>query len=151
MSPRPSGPIATELDRSGYQTVLVGKYLNGLRDELKPRQLKRHARGWDEFDIIYENARPDAIAMHLNLAAFVGRGTVDPIDNLLKVVEKVQTNWPGQAHFALALRSDGSPELDESKRQYRERARQVNVPVYDEIPELATALAAISRLEHKLA
>ena len=33
----------------------VGKYLNELRDEVKPQQLKRYARGWDDFDIIYEN------------------------------------------------------------------------------------------------
>ena len=35
--------------------MFVGKYLNQLRDEVKPHQLKRHAKGWDAFDIIYEN------------------------------------------------------------------------------------------------
>ena len=51
----PRVSIATELDGSGYQTIFVGKYLNQLRDEVKPRQLKRHAKAWDAFDIIYEN------------------------------------------------------------------------------------------------
>jgi len=51
----PRVTIASELDQSGYQTIFVGKYLNKLRDELKPHQLKRHAKGWDAFDIIYEN------------------------------------------------------------------------------------------------
>ncbi len=51
----PRVTVATELGRSGYRTVFVGKYLNQLRKELKPRQLRRHARGWDEFDAIYEN------------------------------------------------------------------------------------------------
>jgi arylsulfatase A-like enzyme len=51
----PRVTVATELDQAGYQTVFVGKYLNGLLDEVKPHQLKRYARGWDEFDIIYGN------------------------------------------------------------------------------------------------
>jgi len=51
----PRVTIGTELRRAGYHTTFVGKYLNGLRDEVKPQQLKRYARGWDDFDIIYEN------------------------------------------------------------------------------------------------
>ena len=104
----------------------------------------------ERLDIIYDLAKPHAVAMHLNLASFVGRGDVDPVDNLLTVVERMQSARPGMAHFGLALRTDGSPELDEARRRYRERARQVNVPVYDEIPELAGALSAVSRLERKL-
>ena len=109
--------------------------------------------GWiagEILDIIYEYGQQDAIAMHLNLASFVGRGGVDPVNNLLRIVEKVQQDHPGKAHFGLALRTDGSPELDDAKRDYRERARLVNVPVYDEIPELALALSAVSKLEKKL-
>ena len=73
-----------------------------------------------------------------------------PCLNLSKIVEKVQQEHPGKAHFGLALRTDGSPELDDAKRGYRERARLANVPVYDEIPELALALSSISKLERKL-
>ncbi len=51
----PRVTIATELKEAGYHTVFAGKYLNKLREEVKPHQLKRYARGWDEFDIIYEN------------------------------------------------------------------------------------------------
>jgi acyl-CoA synthetase (NDP forming) len=110
--------------------------------------------GWvagEILDLVYEHARPDAVAMHLNLAAFVGRGSVDPIENLLAVVEQTQRKWKGQAHFLLALRSDGSPQLDDSKRAYRERARAVGVPVYDEIPDIAKALAVVATLETRLA
>jgi acyl-CoA synthetase (NDP forming) len=109
--------------------------------------------GWvagEILDIVYRHARPDAVAMHLNLAAFVGRGTVDPVDNLFAVVEETQRKWPGRAHFALALRSDGSPELDEKKRFYREKARAVDVPVFDEIPDMAAALAVVAHLERRL-
>ncbi len=110
--------------------------------------------GWvagEILDIVYRHARPDAVAMHLNLAAFVGRGTVDPVDNLFAVVEETQRKWPGHAHFALALRSDGSPELDDRKRHYREKARMVEVPVFDEIPGMAAALAVVAHLERRLA
>ncbi|WP_166802401.1 acetate--CoA ligase family protein [Microvirga pakistanensis] len=102
-------------------------------------------------DIVYEHAEPDAIAMHLNLAAFVGRGTVDPIDNLFSVVAQVQEKWPGVAHFALALRTDGSVELDERRRHYRDKARAIGVPVFDEIAPMALALANVGHLERQLA
>lgn len=110
--------------------------------------------GWvagEILDIVYEHARPDAIALHLNLAAFVGRGGVDPIANLLTVVEESQRKWPGVAHFALALRTDGSAELDERRRLYREKARAVGVPVFDEIAGMARALAGVGHLEKRLA
>jgi len=109
--------------------------------------------GWvagDILDIIFEHARPDAVAMHLNLAAFVGRGTVDPVDNLFAVIEQAQRKWRGQAHFALALRSDGSPELDDRKRRYSEKARAIAIPVFNEIPNMAAALAVVAHLERRL-
>lgn len=109
--------------------------------------------GWvagEILDLVYTHAQPDAVVMHLNLAAFVGRGSVDPISNLLSVVEETQRKWSGQAHFMLALRSDGSPELDDAKRKYRERARAANVPVYDEIPDSAKALAVVAALEARM-
>lgn len=110
--------------------------------------------GWvagEILDIVYEYARPDAIAMHLNLAAFVGRGSSDPLGNLLKVVEQTQRKWSGVAHFALALRSDGSVELDERKRAYRDAAQAIGVPTFDEIAPMACALAAVGHLERRLA
>ena len=102
-------------------------------------------------DIVYQNAKPDAVAMHLNLAAFVGRGAVDPLDNLLAVIEQAQKKWQGIAHFVLALRSDGSPELDEKKRLYRDKASAVGVPVFDEIPQMAEALSVVGHIERRLA
>ena len=98
-------------------------------------------------DTVYNLAKPDAVVMHLNLAAFVGRGDVDPIDNLIKSAVRVQNDYPDQAHFVLALRVDGSPELEEKMRDYRERALNVGIPVYDELPTAAKALQAVSWVE----
>ena len=109
--------------------------------------------GWiagEILDIVYRHARPDAIAMHLNLSSFLGRGGVDPIDNLFTVIEQMQAKWPGAAHFCLALRTDGSPELDDRRRQCREKARAAGVATYDEIPAMAAALANVAHLERRL-
>jgi N-acetylglucosamine-6-sulfatase len=51
----PGVTIGTELRDAGYRTAWVGKYLNGLRDELTLDQLAGHAVGWDVFDVIYAN------------------------------------------------------------------------------------------------
>ncbi|MET3793641.1 acetate--CoA ligase family protein [Aquamicrobium terrae] len=110
--------------------------------------------GWIAGEIlehVFRHANPDAIAMHLNLAAFVGRGTVDPVDNLFTVVEETLRKWPGIAHFAMALRTDGSPELDQKRREYRERATRARVPVFDEISAMARALSIVGHLERRLA
>ena len=101
-------------------------------------------------DIIYRYARPDAVVMHLNLAAFVGRAGVDPIDNLIQAAVEIGRAYPGQAHFALVLRVDGSPELDAAKRRYCVLARDAGIAVFDELPEVARALAAVGRLERTL-
>ena len=102
-------------------------------------------------DIIYRHGRPDAVVMHLNLAAFVGRAGVDPVDNLIGAAVTIGRAYPGQAHFALALRVDGSPALDDAKRRYCGLARDAGIPVFDELPEVARALAAVGHLERALA
>ena len=102
-------------------------------------------------DIVYQHGVPDAVVMHLNLAAFVGRGDVDPIENLIQAARRAQTKFPDQAHFVMVLRSDGSPELDDKKRQYRQRILDIGVPVYDELPNAAMALKAISDMERRFA
>jgi acyl-CoA synthetase (NDP forming) len=100
-------------------------------------------------DIVYRLAVPDAVVMHLNLAAFVGRGDIDPIDNLIQAALDVQTAYPDQAHFLLALRTDGSPALEDRRRTYRQAALDIGIPVYDEIANVARALAAVRALEER--
>src|SRR3546814_21196361 len=92
--------------------------------------------GWvagEILDIVYEHARPDAAAMHLNLAAFVGRGTIDPVANLVAVVEETQRKWPNVAHFCLALRTAGSAELAAKERNHREAAGEARAPGHEGI------------------
>jgi acyl-CoA synthetase (NDP forming) len=102
-------------------------------------------------DIVYESSGADALVMHLNLAAFVGRSAGDPVETLIGIAEQVGRARPGQLHFALVLRSDGSRELDDARREYRRRALAAGIAVFDEIADAGHALAAVSRLEHRLA
>lgn len=102
-------------------------------------------------DLVYRHAEVDAVVMHLNLAAFVGRGDVDPIENLFQAAIAIQRRYPGHAHFAVVLRSDGSPELDDLKRAYRGRALEAGIPVFDELAPAAEALRCVQHLERQLA
>jgi acyl-CoA synthetase (NDP forming) len=102
-------------------------------------------------DRVYDTSNPDAIVMHLNLASFVGRGDKDPVDNLIKVAEHVQITHPGRSHFMLVLRSDGSQELDDIKRKYRQQALAVGIPVYDEVTNAAQALSVVQAMEVRFA
>ena len=98
-------------------------------------------------DIIYRSGRPDALVMHLNMSAFVGRSKPEVLDNVAKAALRVQEHYPGQAHFVLVLRSDGDPPLEERKREFRARALALGIPVYDEIANAGHALAALQRFE----
>lgn len=98
-------------------------------------------------DIIHESGRPDALVMHLNLSAFVGRTKPEVLDNLVEAALRVQEHYPGQAHFLLVLRSDGEPDLEARKRAFRAKAVSLGVPVFDEMSNAGQALAALQFYE----
>ena len=98
-------------------------------------------------DAVYTHFKPDAVAMHLNLAAFVGRGPIDPLENLIGAALRIQKQYPGQAHFLLALRSDGNPDVEVSKKKYTDMALDVGIPVFAELSNLAIALEAVKHVE----
>jgi acyl-CoA synthetase (NDP forming) len=101
-------------------------------------------------EIIYTTGRPDALVMHLNLSAFVGRTKPEVLDNLVQAALRVQERHPGRAHFMLVLRSDGEPVLEERKREFRSNAIALGVPVYDEMINAGNALAALQGCERFL-
>jgi len=98
-------------------------------------------------DEIYGKGKPDALVMHLNMSAFAGRTPPEVIENVLKAALRVQTHYPGQAHFVLVLRSDGDPELEARKRKFRDSALALGIPVYDEMSNAGHALAALQAHE----
>ena len=98
-------------------------------------------------DIIYGDGKPDALVMHLNMSAFVGRTKPEVLDNLVQAALRVQSKYPGQAHFVLVLRSDGEPSLEERKREFHDKAVALGIPVYDEMANAGHALAALQAHE----
>lgn len=98
-------------------------------------------------DIIYVQGNPEALVMHLNLSAFVGRTKPEVLDNLVAAAMRVQEKHPGKAHFILVLRSDGEPALEARKREFRDKAVALGVPVYDEMANAGHALAALATFE----
>jgi len=98
-------------------------------------------------EIIHGIGKPDALVVHLNLSAFVGRTKPEVLDNLVAAALRVQARYPGQSHFVLVLRSDGEPALEERKRAFRANAVALGVPVYDEISNAGLALSALAAHE----
>lgn len=122
---------------------------NPIDTPVRTLQEKDGAVANEILDIAYQS-EPDAVVMHLNLSSFVGRG-VDPVGNLMAAALRVQDVYPGQAHFLLVLRVDGSPELEAARRTYRQAALDQGIPVFDELSNVADALSAVSHLEQRFA
>lgn len=104
-------------------------------------------------EAVYASGESDALVMHLNIASFVGSADrrFDILENLVQNALDVRARMEAHVHFALVLRSDGSVEADGRKRAARARALALGIPVFDEIPEAARALASIGRYERFLA
>ena len=102
-------------------------------------------------DLICGLGQPEALVMHLNLSAFVGRSKPEVLDNLVQAALRVQKHYPGRSHFVLVLRSDGEPALEERKRAFRAGAAALGIPVYDEISNAGSALAALAYHERFVA
>ncbi len=98
-------------------------------------------------DAVYRLARPGILVIHLNMTPFVGRAKPRVLENLMKAVLRVQTRYPGQAHFMLVLRSDGEPRLEARKRSFRKRALKFGIPVFDELGNAGHALTALRQHE----
>jgi acyl-CoA synthetase (NDP forming) len=98
-------------------------------------------------DAIYSHGAPDALVVHLNMVAFSGRTKPEILDNLMQAVVRVQSKYPNQSHFVLVLRSDGDPEIEARKRDFRARAVALGIPVFDEMTNAGKALSAVAAVE----
>jgi hypothetical protein len=85
--------------------------------------------------------------MHLNMAPFVGRSKPEVLDNVVLAALRVQSKFPGAAHFLLVLRSDGDEQIEARKREFRARAVELGIPVFDEIGNAGYALKALQAHE----
>ncbi|MBI3372573.1 MAG: CoA-binding protein [Betaproteobacteria bacterium] len=104
-------------------------------------------------DIALQHGEPDAVVMHINLPVFIGSADqrVDVLGNLVDAAMRVRAKHPGQAHFALVLRSDGAEASERRRRDFRNNAVRQGIPVYDEMTNAADALAGVAFFEAYLA
>lgn len=98
-------------------------------------------------NVIYRVGKPEALVMHLNMASFSGITKPEVLENIVGAALRVQSKFPVEAHFVLVLRSDGEPELEGRKREFRTRAMELGIPVFDEITNAGHALAVMRRYE----
>jgi acyl-CoA synthetase (NDP forming) len=97
--------------------------------------------------IIAEHEHPDAILVHLNLGVILGYRDVDMLEDMLRAVARANEKFRGRTHVLLALRSNGDAETEHRKREARRTAMGAGVAVFDEIPNMARAVAAVHRYE----
>ena len=94
-------------------------------------------------DAVFSTADPHALVMHLSMPAFSGRTKAEILENLVLAALRSKKRFPKCGHFLLVLRSDGNPEIDLRKRQFRDQAISLGVPVFDELEDAAKCLAAM--------
>jgi acyl-CoA synthetase (NDP forming) len=98
-------------------------------------------------DVIHSAGTVHALVMHLNLPVILAYRNVDLLGNLMKAALTVRSRHQGQTHFVLVLRSDGEPDIEARKRDYRHQAVALGIPVFDELAEAGKALAALATYE----
>lgn len=96
---------------------------------------------------IYRLAAPDAVVMHLNMPVLTSYSDFDLLGRLIEAALQARKGFASAGHFALVLRSDGEPETEAKRRDYRARALAAGIPVFDEMPAAAAALAALATHE----
>lgn len=97
---------------------------------------------------VLDEVRPDALIMHVNLAVILGyRDIPDLLDKLIASVLAACRQSEAATHLVLVLRSDGSRECDEARRDLRATAAAEGIPVFDEVSRAAVALRALADFE----
>ena len=103
-------------------------------------------------DIVMRETPPDALVVHVNLPVFAAYSDqrTDVVAGILNEVVRVRELAKRRTHVVLVLRSDASSGIDERRRQDRQKALLVGIPVFDELAEAAYALAALATVERRL-
>jgi acyl-CoA synthetase (NDP forming) len=99
------------------------------------------------FDAISEGGGTDVLVMHVNMTVVISFRHVDMLGNLINAVLRVKAQNRSGMHVVLVLRSDGDPDIEGPKREYRRRAVTAGLPVFDELNSAAEALASVRHFE----
>lgn len=99
------------------------------------------------FDTIAEAGETDVLVMHVNMTVVLSFRHVDMLGNLMNAILRVKSRDRSGMHVVLVLRSDGDPDIEGPKREYRRRAVAAGLPVFDELTSAAEALACVRHFE----
>lgn len=99
------------------------------------------------FEAIADAGGTDVLVMHVNMTVVLSFRHVDMLGNLMDAVLRVKSRDRSGMHVVLVLRSDGDPDIEGPKREYRRRAVAAGLPVFDELTSAAEALACVRHFE----
>ena len=105
-------------------------------------------------DIIFEAEQLSAFVLHLNLTVVWSHlvGTNDTlVENLIAAAARLRDETPSAPPIQIVLRSDGREDIDARKRLCKALALKCGFPVYDELSNAASGLAALRLHESFLA
>lgn len=85
--------------------------------------------------------------MHINMTVVLSFRHVDMLGNLIDAALRVRASGRAGMHVILVLRSDGEPDVEQKKREYRQRAVAAGIPVFDELIPAVKALSALRHVE----
>ncbi|MBT5665160.1 MAG: hypothetical protein HOJ06_07455, partial [Rhodospirillaceae bacterium] len=105
-------------------------------------------------DIIFEAEQLSAFVLHLNLTVVWSHlvGTNDTlVENLIAAAARLRDETPNAPPIQIVLRSDGREDIDARKRLCKALALKSGFPVYDELSNAASGLAALRLHESFLA
>lgn len=103
-------------------------------------------------DAVHAAGEPDAFVMHVNVPVFTLSydQEADYTAHMVESALKAPARAASRTHFLLVLRSDGSLQVEERRIADRRKVQAMGVPVFDELPGAAAALAAMRRHERFL-
>ena len=87
----------------------------------------------------------DAVVVHLNMPVILAYADPEILPNLIHGALAARTD--GGPHLVLVLRSDGEPEFEARRREYRATALALSVPVFAELVDAADALRGVAEHE----
>lgn len=103
-------------------------------------------------DAVHAAGEPDAFVMHVNVPVFTLSydQEADYTAHMVESALEAPARAASRTHFLLVLRSDGSLQVEERRIADRRKVQAMGVPVFDELPGAAAALAAMRRHERFL-
>lgn len=98
-------------------------------------------------EFVASGGQTDILVIHLNMTVILSFRHVDMLSNVVDAALEVRDSSRSGMHVVLVLRSDGDPDIENRKREYRRNAVARGVAVFDELAQAARALSCLRTVE----